>query len=47
MTDPVEKLKETETFQKLDGKVNWAMVAVFGTVGVLVVVALVRNTVLA
>lgn len=47
MGDPVEKLKETEAFQKLDGRVNWAMVAIFGTVGILIVVALVKNGVLA
>jgi tetrahydromethanopterin S-methyltransferase subunit G len=39
MQDPVEKLKETETFQKLDRKVEWSQAVLFGTVILLVVVA--------
>lgn len=47
MRDPIEKLQENPAFQKVDAKVNWSMAMIFGTVALLVVVALVKNVVLA
>ncbi len=45
MADPIEKLQSTETFKKIDRKVNWAQVILFGTAALLVVVAVVKNAV--
>ncbi|WP_156092542.1 hypothetical protein [Rhodovibrio salinarum] len=45
MQDPIEKLQESETFQKLDQKVEWAQVTLFSTVALLVLVALGKNVV--
>ncbi|WP_200342102.1 hypothetical protein [Rhodovibrio sodomensis] len=45
MQDPIEKLQETEAFQKLDQKVDWAQVTLFSTVAVLVVIAVAKNVV--
>jgi hypothetical protein len=45
MQDPIEKLQETETFQKLDRKVDWAQVTLFSTVAILVVIAVGKNVV--
>ncbi|WP_153242365.1 hypothetical protein [Ferruginivarius sediminum] len=47
MQDPVEMVKRTETFRKLDQKVNWAMVTIFGTVTVLVIYAVAENVLVA
>lgn len=47
MPNPIEKLQQTETFKKVDEKVNWAQVVLFGTAAVLVVVAIAKNVVLA
>lgn len=45
MQDPIEKMQETETFQRLDERLNWAMVTVFGVVGLLIAVAIVKNVI--
>jgi hypothetical protein len=45
MRDPIEKLQETQTFQKLDRKVDWAQVTLFSTVALLVAVAVTKNIV--
>jgi hypothetical protein len=45
MQDPIETLQESETFQKLDRKVDWAQVTLFSTVALLVLVAVTRNVV--
>lgn len=47
MRDPIEKLQESETFQHLDQRLNWAMVTIFGVVAILIVVAVVKNVLLA
>ena len=45
MQDPIEKLREAETFQKLDRKVDWAQVTLFSTVAVLGVVGVTKSLV--
>lgn len=45
MQDPIEKLQESETFQKLDRKVEWAQVTLFSTVALLILVAVTKNVV--
>jgi hypothetical protein len=45
MQDPIEKLQESETFQKIDRKVDWAQVTLFSTVALLVLVAVSKNVV--
>ena len=45
MQDPIEKLQENETFQKIDRKVDWAQVTLFSTVALLVLVAVSKNMV--
>lgn len=47
MQDPIEKLQQNETFKKVDEKVNWAQVVLFGTTGVLIVIAIAKNGLLA
>jgi len=47
MQDPIEKLQSTDTFKRVDARVNWASIVVFGTAALLVVVAIVKNTLLA
>lgn len=47
MQDPIEKLQQNETFKKVDAKVNWAQVVLFGTAGLLMVVAVAKNVLLA
>ncbi|MDZ7714260.1 MAG: hypothetical protein U5L06_14710 [Rhodovibrio sp.] len=45
MQDPIEKLQENPTFQKVDRKVDWAQVTLFSTVGLLILIALAKNVV--
>lgn len=47
MQDPIEKLQNTATFKKLDERVNWAQLVLFGTAGLLIVVAVVKNVLIA
>jgi len=45
MQDPIEKLQATETFQKLDRKVDWAQVTLFTTVVLLALVGVGKSLV--
>lgn len=45
MQDPIEKLQQNETFQKVDQKVDWSQVTLFSTVVVLILVAVTKNVV--
>ena len=45
MQDPIEKLQENETFQKLDQKLDWSQVTLFSTVALLILVAVTKNVV--
>ena len=45
MQDPIEKLQENPTFQKLDRKVDWAQVTLFSAVALLVLVGVTKSLV--